>query len=53
MVATVGEALVQVPPAIASLRVMFWPWQTLVEPVMGDVALMVIIVVAMQPVPVV
>jgi hypothetical protein len=42
-----------VPPLIASLRVIFWPWQTLASPVMGEVALMVIIVVAMQPEPVV
>ena len=53
MVATVGDALVHVPPPTASLKVIFWPWQTLNKQVMGDVALMVIIVVAMQPVPVV
>jgi len=48
---TVASPLDQVPPETASVRVIEAPWQTLLEPEIEAKALIVMVVVVIQPEP--
>jgi hypothetical protein len=49
-VAIVGEPLVQVPPVVASFRVIVCPTQTVFGPVIGESGLILMLAVEVHPV---
>lgn len=43
--------LLHVPPPVVSVKVIAWPWHTLLLPIMGDNELMIIVLATLQPSP--